>query len=231
MVVRQPRFNQEELAQGGQEIYAAKSRSLVGNVGQDGVVAIDSTPLLNVANIQLRVTAADFDCLCLNNPDLRLELMGTGELLVMAPTGGESGAVNADLVVEVSLWNRQTDLGKVFDSSTGYDFTSLGGGKLSPDVSWIEGKRLVGIDIKGFIPLVPDFVIELRSATDSRGKLQAKMQEYQRLGVQLGLLINPPSQQVEIYQPDRPMTLLETPQNVDCGAVMPGFVLSLARIW
>jgi Uma2 family endonuclease len=147
------------------------------------------TLLLDVTNARLKVTPEHFDQLCIDNPDLRLELTKDGELIVMAPAGGESSEKNGDLFGEVWYWNRQTDLGRAFDSSGGYDFTSLGGGKLAPDVSWIEKSRLEGVKIVGFIPVVPDFLIELRSATDNLKPLQEKMKEYQRLGVKLGLLV------------------------------------------
>jgi Uma2 family endonuclease len=187
--------------------------------------------LLNISNTTLTVTPEQFDTLCLNNPDLRLELTSQRELIVMAPAGGESSKKNADLVIDVGIWNRQTRLGEVFDSSGGYDFTAFGGGKLSPDVSWIEKSRLDGVNIVGFIPVVPDFVIELRSATDNLKPLQEKMLEYQRLGVKLGLLINPQSQQVEIYRPSQEPEVLESPLEIDCSSVMPGFILSLSKIW
>ncbi|NJL52700.1 MAG: Uma2 family endonuclease, partial [Hydrococcus sp. SU_1_0] len=156
--------------------------------------------LLNVSNTVLHVSASEFDSLCLDNPDLRLELTSDQELIVMSPTGGESGERNICLSGQVWYWNRQTKLGRVFDSSTGFDFTAVDGGKMSPDVSWIEKSRLESIDITGFIPVVPDFVIELRSATDRLTTLQTKMLEYRRLGVKLGLLINPQDKQVEIYR-------------------------------
>ena len=149
----------------------------------------------------------------------------------MAPAGGETGGKNIDLATDVNLWNRQTNLGKAFDSSTGYDFTAIGGGKLSPDVSWIEKSRLEGVSLKGFIPIVPDFVIELRSRTDNLKPLQQKMQEYRRLGVRLGLLINPQKQAVELYRPGQDVEVLQSPETIDCGEVMPGFVLSMSRIW
>ncbi|WLT40144.1 Uma2 family endonuclease [Synechocystis sp. B12] len=133
--------------------------------------------------------------------------------------------------MDVGLWNRRTNLGQAFDSSCGYDFTSFGGGKLSPDVSWIEQSKLGGIEIVGFIPVVPDFVIELRSATDNLKPLQEKMQEYRRLGVRLGLLINPQNQQVEIYRSSQATEVLTLPKEIDCNEVMPGFVLDLTRIW
>ncbi len=187
--------------------------------------------LLNVSHAKLTVTPEYFDQLCIDNPDLRLELTKDGELIVMAPTGGESGERNLDLAIDVGIWNRRSNLGRAFDSSTGYDFTALGGGKLSPDVSWIEKSRLEGVEIVGFIPVVPDFVIELRSATDNLKPLQEKMQEYRRLGVRLGLLIDPQSKQIEVYRPGQEVVVLESPSSIVCDEVMPGFVLSMSRIW
>lgn len=133
--------------------------------------------------------------------------------------------------MEVGLWSRQTQLGRAFDSSTGYDFIALGGGKLSPDVSWIASPRLEGVDLTGFIPIVPDFVAELRSPSDAIDRLRAKMQEYRRLGVRLGLLINSQDRQVELYRPQEDVVVLDAPQVVDCSEVMPGFLLPMARLW
>ncbi len=193
---------------------------------------IETQPLLlDISNTTLTVTPEQFDTLCIDNPDLRLELTPNRELIVMAPAGGESSEKNGDLVADVIIWNRQTNLGRVFDSSGGYDFTALGGGKPAPDVSWIEKSRLEGVKIVGFIPVVPDFVIELRSATDNLKPLQDKMREYQQLGVKLGLLVNPQNKQVEIYRPGQEPEILEAPTDIDCGEVMPGFVLSMSRIW
>ncbi len=195
-------------------------------------IDIDTQPLLlNVSNTVLTVTSEQFDRLCADNPDLRLELTPNRELIVMAPAGGESGEKNGDLFLDVGIWNRQTNLGRTFDSSTGYDFTAFGGGKLSPDVSWFEKSRLEGVQIVGFIPAVPDFVLELRSATDNLKPLQEKMEEYQRLGVKLGLLVNPKNRQVEIYRPGQEIEILESPASIDCGEVMPGCILTLSRIW
>jgi Uma2 family endonuclease len=187
--------------------------------------------LLNVRNVRLRVTAAEFDILCQLNPDMRLELTTDGELIVMPPTGGETGERNFNLALEIGIWNRQTQIGRTFDSSTGYDFTTLGGGKLSPDVSWIEQSRLEGVDISGFIPVVPDFVIELRSKTDALKDIREKMAEYQRLGVRLGWLINPQDQQVEIYRQGRDVEILTNPAVVSGEDVLAGFTLELEQIW
>jgi Uma2 family endonuclease len=189
------------------------------------------TLLLNVTNTKLKVTPEHFDQLCIDNPDLRLELTKDGELIVMAPAGGETSKKNSRLNLLVGIWNEQTELGEVFDSSGGYDFTALGSGKPAPDVSWIEKSRLEGVNIVGFITVVPDFLIELRSATDNLKPLQKKMQEYQRLGVKLGLLVDPKNKQVEIYRPGQDAEVLKAPASIDCNEVMPGFVLSMSRIW
>lgn len=187
--------------------------------------------LLDVSETTLHVTPVQFDELCRKNPDLRMELTSNGELIVMAPTFSISGERNGDLFGQVWYWNKQTKLGRIFDSSSGYDFTGIGGGKLSPDVSWIEKSRLEGISLEQFCPVVPDFIIELRSTTDSLADTQKKMMEYQRLGVKLGLLVNPQAKQVEIYRLGKEIELLEFPMSVDCDDVLPGFVLSMAEIW
>ncbi len=194
--------------------------------------SVDTQPLLlDVRNTTLTVTPEQFDLLCIDNPDLRLELTPNRELIIMAPAGGESSKKNHNLSGQLFVWNEKNELGEAFDSSGGYDFTALGGGKPSPDVSWVEKSRLEGVNIIGFIPVVPDFVIELRSATDNLKPTQEKMREYQRVGVKLGLLINPKNKQVEIYRPGQEPEVLESPASIDCNEVMPGFVLSMSKIW
>jgi Uma2 family endonuclease len=187
--------------------------------------------LLDVTNTTLHITPEQFDRLCIDNPDLRLELTKNGELVVMTPAFGESGRKNMTLGSRVWLWNEQNELGEVFDSSTGYDFTAQGGGKLSPDVSWIEKSRLEGVSLQQFIPVVPDFVIELRSTSDRLSTLQSKMLEYQRLGVKLGLLINPQERQVEVYRLGETTAVLQDPTVVSCTDVLPGFVLDLQKVF
>lgn len=187
--------------------------------------------LLNVADLKLRVTPEEFGRLCQLNRDLRLELTKDGELIVMPPTGGETGKRNSKLNARFVVWNEQTGLGEVFDSSTGYDFTAFGGKNPSPDVSWIDKSRLEGVDISGFIPVVPDFVLELRSKSDILKDLQAKMEEYRRVGVRLGWLINPQQQQVEIYRQGQEVEVLESQTTLSGEDVLPGFVLDLGSIW
>ena len=190
----------------------------------------EETVAVNIHSADLHVTSAQFDRLCQDNRDLRLELTKEGKLIVMAPTFGESGKRNGNLFGRVWAWNERTQLGTTFDSSTGYDFSAIGGGKLSPDVSWIENSRLEGVSLRQFIPVVPDFLIELRSTTDRLSDLQTKMLEYQRLGVKLGLLINPQDKQVEIYRSNREVEVIQSPTSIDCADIMPEFSLDLTRV-
>ncbi len=135
----------------------------------------------------IELTDDEFYKFCQQNPDLRIESTAEGALVVMPPTGGGSGKRNADLTTDVNLWNRQTELGAVFDSST--IFRLPNGAKRSPDVAWITNDRWNALSLEEqerFPPIAPDFVIELRSRTDDIEDLEAKMQEYMENGVQLG---------------------------------------------
>jgi Uma2 family endonuclease len=185
--------------------------------------------LLDVHSITLRVTHEEFEKLCQDNPDLRLELTKDGQLITMAPAGWESSKRNSKLNSRVDIWNERTDLGEVFDSSGG--FTLPNGAVKSPDVTWISKSKLEGIaEDVAFPEVVPDFVIELRSKTDSLKTLREKMEEYRSNGVRLGLLIDPKNQQVEIYRPGQEPEIVESPTSIDCGDVMPDFVLDLTNI-
>lgn len=180
----------------------------------------------------IRLTHEQFEQIALANPDLRIELSANGELSIMPPTGGNTGRRNADLTTDLNLWNRQTRLGVVFDSST--IFRLPNGAERSPDGAWISLERWNALTQKeqdSFPPLCPDFVIELRSKTDSLKPLQAKMQEYQDNGCRLGLLINYQDRQVEIYRPQREKEVLQSPQTLSGEEVLPGFVLDLQIIW
>ena len=187
--------------------------------------------LLDVSETSLHVTPEQFDRLSLNNPDLRLELTKDGQLIVMNPTGGETGWRNADLSGQLGVWNQDTNLGSGFSSSTGFDFISIGGGIMSPDVSWIEHSRLEGVNLNCFVAVVPDFVIELSSIDTPFPYVRSKMLEYRLLGVKLGLLVNLIDKQVEVYRLGQAVEILESPMSVDCSEVMPEFILNLAEIW
>ena len=187
--------------------------------------------LLDVSTTTLTVTPEQFVSLCLKNPDLRLELTPNRELIVMVPTLPISGRRNGDLSGQVWYWNRQTELGEAFDSSTGYDFSAVDGGMPSPDSSWIEKSRLEGVSFEKFFSIAPDFVIELRSTSDDLKPTQQKMLIYQQVGVRMGLLIDPKKMRVEIYRPGQEPEILESPSSIDCNEVMPKFILYMSRIW
>jgi Uma2 family endonuclease len=191
----------------------------------------DRPVLLDVSTTSLTVTPEQFMSLRLKNPDLRLELTPNRELIVMPPTLPISGERNGDLSGQVWYWNRQTNLGHAYDSSTGYDFTAVEGGMLSPDSSWIEKSRLEGVSFEKFFSIAPDFVIELGSSSDDLKPIQRKMTTYQRVGVRMGLLIDPKKKRAEIYRPGQEVEILETPKSIDCNEVMPGFILDMSRIW
>lgn len=190
---------------------------------------IPDTLPLNLSTLQL--TDEQFYQLCIANPEHPLELTATGVLVIMPPVGGESGKREADLLVDLGIWNRQTQLGEVFSSSTIFKLPL--GGQRSPDAAWVELSRwnaLTDEERQKFPPLAPDFAIELRSRTDKLPELQAKMLEYRDNGVRLGLLINPQARQVEIYRLGREVEVLQAPRSIDCEDVLPGFVLNLDRI-
>lgn len=189
---------------------------------------IESKPvLLDVRGITLRVTPAEFERLCQDNPELRLELTASGELITMPPAGWESSKRNAELTRLVGNWNQETSLGRVFDSSGG--FTLPHGAVRSPDVTWIAASKLEGVsnDI-AFPAIVPDFVIELRSKTDALKTLQEKMNEYQAAGVRLGWLIDPQNQQVEIYRLGKDVEIQRLPTDLEGEDVLPGLTIDLA---
>jgi Uma2 family endonuclease len=186
---------------------------------------------LNLNSI-IKLTSEQFYQLCEENPDLKLERSANGELIAMPPTGGETGKRNVKLTTQLDLWNEQTELGEVFDSSTG--FTLPNKADRSPDASWVEKSRwsaLTPEQREKFIPLCPDFVIELVSPRDSLKKTQEKMQEYMENGCRLGWLINRKKREVEIYRPSQDVEVLQSPLTLSGENVLPGFVLNLQKIW
>ncbi|UXE58828.1 MAG: Uma2 family endonuclease [Woronichinia naegeliana WA131] len=173
-----------------------------------------------------------FFTLCQQNPDLKIERSGQGELIIMPPTGGETGRKNAELIADFIIWNRQSKLGIVFDSSTCFRLPK--GGDRSPDLSWLKKERWDGLTSeqkRKFPPLCPDFVLELLSPSDNLSLAQAKMQEYQANGVQLAWLLNPQDQQVEIYRLGYPVEILFRPRELFGENVLPNFVLNIAWLW
>ena len=187
-------------------------------------ITVELRPLVDLTDEQ-------FYQLCQNNPDIKIERDAKGKLIVMPPTGGESGKRNADLTADLVIWNRQTKLGIVFDSSTG--FTLPNGAKRSPDASWLPIERwnaLTPQQRKRFLPLCPDFVIELMSETDVLEEAQEKMNEYFSTGLRLGWLIDPKNKRVEIYRQGRDVEIIQSPTTLSGEDVLPGFALDLNQI-
>ncbi|NBD15317.1 MAG: Uma2 family endonuclease [Cyanobacteria bacterium] len=166
------------------------------------------------------------------NPDLKFERSQQGNLIIMSPTGGKTGNRNAELIGEFIIWNRRKQLGQVFDSSTGFKLAN--GAIRSPDVAWVKQERWNNLSTeekRKFPNLAPDFVLELRSETDSLTETQAKLREYIENGVRLGWLINPLDKQVEIYHPGKATEVLDNPQQVSGEEVLPEFTLDLSLVW
>jgi Uma2 family endonuclease len=168
--------------------------------------------------------------LCITNPNLNIERSAKGVLIFMSPVGGDSGNREMELGTDLSIWNRQTKLGKVFSSST--VFRLPGGGDRSPDAAWVELSRwqtLAPEQRQKFPPIAPDFVIELRSRTDSLPMLHEKMQEYMDSGVKLGWLFNPQDQQVEIYRQGQAKVIFSLPTQLSGEDILPGFSLEVEQ--
>jgi Uma2 family endonuclease len=187
---------------------------------------------LNLKPLAKKITVEHFEQLCQLNPELKLETNYQGELIIMSPTGYETGMNNADLLIQLGIWNRQYKLGIVCDSSTGFILPN--GAIRSPDVSWIAQARVAQFSKEEkakFLPLTPDFVLELMSPSDQLKTTQAKMSEYRDNGVKLGWLINPQQQQVEIYRPAKPVEVVNKPSFLSGEDILPNLVIELDFIW
>lgn len=181
--------------------------------------------------LHMELTDEQFFLLCQHNRDLQFERTAKGEILIMPPTGGETGNRNFEITVQLGIWNKQSNLGKGFDSSTGFKLPN--GANRSPDVAWVRLERweaLTPEQREKFVPLCPDFVVELLSPTDSLKETQAKMQEYIDNGTKLGWLIDRKNQRVEIYRSHRNVEIVENPTTLSGEDVLPGFVLDLGTI-
>ena len=191
----------------------------------DGFPRVALPPLISFSD-------EDFLELCRLNQDLQFEQSANGEIIIMPPTGGITGNRNLRLIGQVYVWIEQSKNGIGFDSSTLFRLPN--GAIRSPDVAWISTDRwqqLTADEREGIVPLCPDFVIELRSPTDSLKQLQAKMREYIANGAQLGLLIDAKAKQVHVYRPQQAVATLDNPPEVSCEPLLSSFTLNLSAIW
>ena len=193
----------------------------------------ETAPSFVTLNIQsLGLSEQQFELLCRDNPDMRIELTAEGELIIMPPTGFITGSRNAELIYSLVAWSKKDGKGICFDSST--LFILPNGAKRSPDASWIRLEKcetLSDEEKEGFAPICPDFVVELRSPTDSLTTLQDKMVESIENGAQLGWLIDPKNRSVHIYRPNQTAEVLVNPENESGEPVLKGFILNLKEIW
>ena len=200
--------------------------------------------LNSIANL----SRSQFRQIAIDNPDMKLERNKAGNLIIMAPTGGETGSFNSDLNGQLYVWNRTNRAGKLFDSSTGFELPA--GGDRSPDVAWItiaKWEALTPEERRGFLPLCPDFVVELMSRSDSWVQTQrlapvgfpdaksetrqAKMVEYMESGCSLGWLLDPKGKRAAIYRQGKPPELLTAPESLSGEDVLPEFVLDARFLW
>jgi Uma2 family endonuclease len=199
---------------------------------------VRSATSVNGSGLLIRLPAAlgltddRFYDLCRLNRELRIERTAAGELSIMAPAGGDSSDRNAEITFQLRRWAKRNGAGRTFDSSGGFRLPS--GAVRSPDAAWIGNARLTALtdeQRKGFIPLCPDFVVELRSASDSLPALQDKMREYMNNGAGLGWLIDPLRGEVFVYRPDGSVECLQAPEHLSADPPMAGFRLDLHEIW
>ncbi|HEY9802395.1 MAG TPA: Uma2 family endonuclease [Leptolyngbyaceae cyanobacterium] len=195
-------------------------------------VATEIMPIVLKMQPSIVMTDDQFFDFCQLNDDFRIERNHLGDLLIMAPTGAETDERNFNLIVQLGIWTKQDGTGVGFGSSGG--FTLPNGAVRSPDAAWIRKSRweaIPGEQRKRFAPICPEFVVELRSETDSLKVLQEKMEEYIANGTELGWLIDRKQRKVFIYRPHQAVKELDNPSTLSDEDLLPGFVLDLSQIW
>ncbi|MDF5738695.1 MULTISPECIES: Uma2 family endonuclease [unclassified Nostoc] len=192
-----------------------------------------SSPLVLQIPSSMQMTDEQFFEFCQVNRDLRIERNKFGEISIMPPTGGTTGNRGGNIFGQLWVWSEQDDTGITFDSSTGFKLST--GANRSPDASWIQLERWNSLSPKQqerFVPICPDFVVELKSPSDNLQTLKEKMEEYMKEpGIQLGWLIDRKQRKVYIYRPGLPEECLDNPATVSGELVLPGFILNMSKVW
>ena len=180
----------------------------------------------------IAMTEEVFTAFCAQNRDMRIELTAEGVLEIMPPTKGDTGAKELDIATDLKIWARADGSGVAFGPTAGFMLPNRA--IRAPDASWVLRSRLAALsdeDKNRFIPLCPDFVIELRSTTDRLSVVQAKMAEYMANGARLGWLIDPINRRVYVYRPNAPVEVLDAPDTLSAEPELAGFALNLTPIW
>ena len=194
-------------------------------ISSSGYVTLRTSPAIELSD-------DEFFALCQLNRDLRFERTAEGDIIIMAPTGAETGTRNADITAQLRNWAKHNGEGVAFDSSTGFKLPNRA--DRSPDGAWVLRSRLATLsreEKQKFLPLCPDFVIELLSPTDRLDSTKAKMDEYIENGSRLGWLIDPESRHVHVYRPNSLVVTMENVSEISADPELPGFVLDLKEIW
>lgn len=196
------------------------------------LIQTENIPLMVNFPAIIQLTHEQFYEFCQANRDLRIERTATGEVIIMPPTFSDTGNRSGKAFQQLANWADQDGTGETFDSSTG--FTLPNGATRSPDASWIKGDHwntLTEEQKATYAPICPDFVIELRSSSDTLSSLQSKMQEYIDNGALLGFLIDRKNRTVHLYRPNQTPEILGAPDSVSAEPELPGFILQMAKIW
>ena len=203
------------------------STTLVENEAITGIapLVLQLKPAINLSDDELLH-------FCRINRELRIERNAQGELIIMAPCGGDSSERESEIIMQLRIWAKKDGTGTTFSSNGGFCLPN--GAMRAPDTSWVSYARLnqfTAEERSKFLPICPEFVIELRSASDRLTDVQAKMQEYIANGARLGLLIDPAAKRVHIYRPNQAVEVLENPDVVSCNELLPGFELIVSELW
>lgn len=196
---------------------------------------LDLEPLEAAEEVLLssrNLTREQYLAFCAANSDLRIERLASGEIEIMAPAHSRTGLQNSEISGQLRNWARADGRGLAFDSSAGFDLAS--GANYGPDAAWVLKSRIAALredQKEDFLPLCPDFVVELRSKSDRLAKLKRKMRHYIENGARLGWLIDPLTHTVYVYRPGAAEQELANPAELSGDPELPGFRLDLKPVW
>jgi Uma2 family endonuclease len=169
---------------------------------------------------------------CAANSDLRIERAANGDIKIMPPAFSRTGYQNAEITIQLGQWAKRNRSGMSFDSSAGFKLPDTA--IIAPDASWVRKSRLDALPPelkKKYFRLCPDFVVELKSASDTLAELKDKMDQYIRNGALLGWLVDADRRRILVYRPNAAVVQLNDPDTISGDPELPGFVLDLTEIW